>query len=460
MTAASILEDILAQAKQPPANGSVEFIGADPVFPTTFRMADFGAAAIGAAALQAVRLHEEHTGEYQEVKMPVEAAAAAMRSFRYLKGLSETAAPGRIVSAFYETADDRWIFLHRASQDHFKRQLAVLGCQSDESSVVAAIRRWKAEVLEEAVMAAGACAAMVRSPAEWAKHEQAKAIAGLPLFTIAKIGESDPIPVGTQDRPLGGLRVLDLTRVLAGPTTSRTLAEHGADVLRICSPLHPDGGSMPPDTGHGKRSTILDLRKSAATGILRKLVAGADVFSQGYRPGALGKLGFAPEDLAAIRPGIVSVAISTFGSAGPWKDKRGYDSIVEAGSGIAYEAGGGDGHPGLIPASPLDYTSGYLAAFLVEVALGLRARDGGSYHIELSLSQTGQYLNGLSRVDAAAAALRPAELEPAAIEGLMMGRDTPYGHLRYLKPAAQLSGTPPRWDRPTVPAAFDEPEWQ
>ncbi|MCX6503528.1 MAG: CoA transferase [Microbacterium sp.] len=212
------------------------------------------------------------------------------------------------------------------------------------------------------------------------------------------------------------MRVLDLTRVLAGPTAARTLAEHGAHVLRIASAVHRDVGPMPRDTGHGKRSTMLDLRVASDIAALRRLVEGADVFSQGYRPGAIARLGFSPEELATIRPGIISLSISAYGETGPWRGMRGFDSVVEAGDGTADEEGGADGgEPRLIPASPLDYTTGYLAAFLVQVALERRAREGGSYHIELSLAQTGRYLNDLPRVDAAAAAGRAPELPKARL---------------------------------------------
>ncbi|MCX6503529.1 MAG: CoA transferase, partial [Microbacterium sp.] len=247
-------------------------------------------------------------------------------------------------------------------------------------------------------------------------------------------GDSDPIPAGAGHRPLGGVRVLDLTRVLAGPTAARTLAEHGAHVLRIASPLYPDVAPMVRDTGHGKRSTVLDLRTTEGAGALRRLIEGADVFSQGYRPGAIARLGFSPEELATIRPGIISLSISAFGVVGPWGDSRGFDSVVQAASGVAEEMGGIFG-------------------------LERRAREGGSYHIELSLAQTGRYLNDLPRVDAAAAAGRAPELPKARLDELLVERDTPYGMLKYLKPAARLSATPARWELPTVPVDNDRPQW-
>jgi crotonobetainyl-CoA:carnitine CoA-transferase CaiB-like acyl-CoA transferase len=458
-----ILDDLLAMAGLAPSAGQARIVGRDPVFSTAFRMIDFGAAAIAAAALQAARIHEQRTGVHQDVEVDIAAAAAAMRSFRYIREVTPAQpAPSKIASAFYETRDGRWIFIHRAFPHHLEREVRVLGLPSaeDEDAFVRAVRGWDGEALESAIMDAGACAALVRTNDEWAAHPQGRAVTAMPLFRITKIAESDPMPAGSGDRPLGGLKVLDLTRVLAGPTNARTLAEHGADVLRIVSPVHPDGGPMPRDTGHGKRSSYLDLRTVDGRDALRRLIGQADVFSQGYRPGALARLGFSPEEVSEDRPGVVSVAISAFGSEGPWRGRRGFDSVVEAGDGIADEEGGGPGRaPRLVPASPLDYTSGYLAAFLVQVALERRAREGGSYHIEMSLSQTAEYLKRLGRVDAAGAAYPHNELPGGRIAELTMERDTPYGRLRYLKPAARLSATPAAWERPTVPFDHDAPEW-
>jgi crotonobetainyl-CoA:carnitine CoA-transferase CaiB-like acyl-CoA transferase len=266
--------------------------------------------------------------------------------------------------------------------------------------------------------------------------------------------------MGWGDRPLGGIRVLDLTKVLAGPTAARALAEHGADVLRISSPVYPEGPLMVRDTGHGKRSTVLDLRTAEGRGVLESLVREADVFVQGYRPGAMDRLGFGADRLAALRPGIVSVSISAFGTAGPWSGHRGFDSVVQAASGGAWEERDATGRPFSTPANPLDYTSGYLAAFAVEVALARRASEGGSYHVELSLAQTGRYLDDLGMLPAEEAHARPEELSDARLAELRMESDTGFGRLRYLAPIARLDGTPGRWDRPAVPTdTMDRPVW-
>jgi crotonobetainyl-CoA:carnitine CoA-transferase CaiB-like acyl-CoA transferase len=457
----AILDDLLRRAGLP-ADQPVTFTGADPVLPTPFRIGDLGAASIAAAAAQAARLLAQRTEMAQTVHVDVDAAAAAMRSSRYLTSAPPLPSPTRRPVGFYRTGDGRYVFLQRLFAHHHVRQLTVLGLPTDASDEAITQRAldWDGAALEEAVVEAGACGALVRTAGEWARHEQGRALAEMPLFSITKIGDSEPEPAGSGDlRPLCGTRVLDLTRVLAGPMCARTLAEHGAQVLRVGTAAVPDDEQMMRDSGHGKRSTELDLKSAPDVGILRRLVRGADVFSQGYRPGALDRLGFSPAELAELRPGIISVSLSAYGRTGPWSTRRGFDSVVQSASGIAAELSGANGVPRALPANPLDYTTGYLAAFLVMVALERRAREGGSYHIDLSLAQTGRYLTGLSRADPALVAQREPDIARRRLDELMITRRTPFGLLRYLAPVARLSGTPPRWNLPSVPLNNDRPDW-
>jgi crotonobetainyl-CoA:carnitine CoA-transferase CaiB-like acyl-CoA transferase len=279
------------------------------------------------------------------------------------------------------------------------------------------------------------------------------------LFEILRVGDSPAEPLAPAQRPLTGVRVLDLTRVLAGPTSARTLAEHGADVLRIGTQALPDNEQMMRDTGHGKRSAALDLSAPADLEALCSLIAGADVFVQGYRPGSFDARGLSVEDVAALRPGIIYVSLSAFAHAGPWCDRRGFDSVVQAANGIA-DASQVDGVPKFAPANPLDYMTGYLAAFGAMVALQRRARDGGSYLVRVSLAQTGRWLANMQRSTPEEYSQRPAELPQERMDELMMSRDTPFGRLRYFAPCAQLGETPGHWDRPTVPLDNDPPVWE
>jgi crotonobetainyl-CoA:carnitine CoA-transferase CaiB-like acyl-CoA transferase len=304
---------------------------------------------------------------------------------------------------------------------------------------------------------------MARSHAEWASHPQAAAIAALPLMEIVRIGDSAPEPLPAGDRPLAGIRVLDLTRVLAGPTCARTLAEHGADVLKITAAHLPNLGYQEWDTGHGKLSAQLDLRNPESLEILRGLVRQSDVFSQGYRPGTLAGRGLSPEELAALRPGLVYVSLSAFGHAGPWASRRGFDTVVQTVSGITTRQAecfpGKTPGPQFYPVSAIDYCTGYLMAFGAMVALGRRAQEGGSWLVRISLAQVGKWIVDLGEVPAATLKDVPAEFTADELERWSTVSETPSGSLRHLKPAAQLSETPPYWARPSVPLGYHAPAW-
>ena len=458
-TPAVILEDLLSIAGAAPADGAVRFHGEDPVLPTAYRIGEFAAAAIGATALQAARIHERGTGVTQDIDVHVDAAAVATRSSRELRADPPLPVPELRTVGWYRTKDDRWLFTQRLFPHHFRRQLEVLGCEPTEESITAAVARHDAQWLEDRMVANGASAALVRTREEWDAHPQSAALATIPLLEVKKIGSSDPMPLPAGERPLAGLRVLDLTRVLAGPTSGRTLAEYGADVLRISSPRYPDDYRMMIDTGHGKRSTVLDLVSSGGRAAIKELLATADVFTQGYRPGAIANFGLWPGELAGLRPGIICTSISAFGRVGPWSRRRGFDSIVQAASGIMIENAVSE-MPRALPSNPLDYITGYLAAFGTLVALERRSKEGGSYTVEVSLGQTGHYLdNRLTRTGLEVAATRPAEPAEDLLDRLSIHRDTEFGALRYLAPVAQLSMTPTEWVLPTVPADHDAPVW-
>ena len=322
---------------------------------------------------------------------------------------------------------------------------------------------WDALELEEAIIAAKGAGGMVRTMEEWAQHPQAAAVASLPLLEIEKIGDSPPEPLPEGSRPLSGIRVLDLTRVLAGPTCARTLAEHGADVMKITGPHLPFNATQEFDTGHGKLSAHLDLRDEKDLGTLRELVRQGDVFSQGYRPGTLSQRGLSPEQLAAVRPGIVYVSLSAFGRTGPWAERRGFDTVVQTVSGITSRQGelfpGAEPGPQFYPVSAIDYVTGYLMAFGAMAALARRVREGGSWLVRISLAQTGRWLVGLGQVPEAQLEGVPQEFTPEEIEGWSTTSNAPGGVLRHLGPTLQLSETQPYWARPSVPLGYHDPVW-
>ena len=276
--------------------------------------------------------------------------------------------------------------------------LRLLGCRHEKAEVARALRTWRALDFEEAAAAAGLCATALRDFEAWDAHPQGQAVPLLPLVSIERIGDAPPEPLRPAQRPLSGVRVLDLTRVIAGPVCGRTLAAHGADVLLVTSPNLPacwwpirGGASCRPISTSSRRR---GARRS------RSLLRRADVFVQGYRPGGMRSLGFGPDQAARIRPGIIYASLSAYGAEGPWAGRRGFDSLVQTASGFnAAEAeAAGAGEPKPLPAQALDHASGYLLAFGVLTALLRRVNEGGSWQVRVSLARTGHWLRGLGRL--------------------------------------------------------------
>ena len=438
--------------------------GTDPILPTPFRIGETSAAALAAVGLAVADLWALRTGRRQTVAVDRRQATASLRSGHYLRINGASVSTERNpVMGVYPAKHGRWSYLHCNFPNHRAAALRVLGVSEEREAVRQAVAQWDALELEEAIIAANGAGGMVRTMAEWAQHPQAAAIASLPLMEVVKVGDSPPEPLPTGDRPLSGVRVLDLTRVLAGPTCARTLAEHGAEVLKITAPHLPHLGYQEYDTGHGKLSAHLDLRQPQDLETLRGLIREADVFSQGYRPGSLDTRGLSPEALAQWRPGIVFVSLSAFGHVGPWALRRGFDTVVQTVSGITSRQGelfpGAAPGPQFYPVSAIDYLTGYLMAFGALVALARRVREGGSWLVRCSLAQTGRWLVGRGEVSEADLTDVPKEFTPAELARWSMASDTPVGRLHHLGPVVRLSETPPRWARPAVPLGYHEPVW-
>lgn len=436
----------------------------DPILPTPFRIATAGAATLGATGLAVDDLWALRTGRHQSIAVDVRHATASLRSGHYMKlGDGEVSARRNSIMGVYPTKDGRWSYLHCNFPNHRAAALSVLGVAEDKEAVAKAVLSWNALELEEAIIAAKGAGGMVRTKAEWATHPQAAAIASLPLMEVVKIGDAAPEPLPAGERPLSGVRVLDLTRVLAGPTCARTLAEHGADVLKITGAHLPNLGYQEWDTGHGKLSAQLDLRQAHDLATLKALVKGADVFSQGYRPGTLGGRGLSPEELAALRPGLVYVSLCAFGHEGPWASRRGFDTVVQTVSGITHRQAevvpAKTPGPQFYPVSAIDYCTGYLMAFGAMVALGRRAREGGSWMVRISLAQVGKWIVDMGEVPEAAARAAPEEFTREELDRWSMVSQTPSGPLRHLGPVVQLSETRPFWARPSVPLGYHKAEW-
>jgi len=335
-----------------------------------------------AAQLVAARLL---TGDRTPVRLDAAHVALAVRSERFVRLDGRTVGLGFApLSRFWRTTDG-WLRLHGNYPHHRAAAASVLG-SDDVAAVAEAAAGWAAEELETAVVAAGGAAAAVRTPEAWAVSPQGRAVAGLPLLTLRRTTD------GATRRPgLRGLRVLDLTRVIAGPVTTRVLASHGADVLRVDGPRLPDQREGLLDTGVGKRHVVLDLADERDRRRVEELLGAADVVVQGYRPGALDAFGMDPTALAQRYPHLVVVRLSAWGTSGPWAGRRGFDSLVQAATGIATTYGSPD-EPGVLPAQALDHATGYLAAATVLAALLRQRAEGGGWYGELSLAQTAHRL--------------------------------------------------------------------
>ena len=460
------LRTILAVAGWPDERArEVEITGGtDPILPTPFRIGETSAAALAAVGLAVSDLWMLRSGRRQAIAVDARQATASLRSGHYLKmDGAHVSTERNTIMGVYPAKTGRWSYLHCNFPNHRAAALSVLGVPEDREAVRKAVAQWDALELEEAIIAAKGAGGMVRTMDEWAKHPQAAAIASLPLMEIVKIGDGAPQKLPDGDRPLSGIRVLDLTRVLAGPTCARTLAEHGADVLKITGAHLPNIGYQEYDTGHGKLSAHLDLREAKDVEILKSLARETDVFSQGYRPGTLGARGFSPEALAKLRPGIVFVSLCAFGHVGPWASRRGFDTVVQTVSGITNRQGelfpGAAPGPQFYPVSAIDYLTGYLMAFGAMVALARRAREGGSWLVRISLAQTGRWLVGRGQVLDALLKDIPKEFTPDELERWSITSDTPVGRLRHLGPVLRMSETAPRWARPSVPLGHNEPVW-
>lgn len=445
----------------------VRIEGDTPALKTRFYADEAAAAAIAAGAVAAADIWSLRKHEKQTVTVNTREAAAGLVSFLHQKfddaskapdPMGQLAASRTAANGFHKTRDGRYVFLHPSFPDSTLRLLKVLDCPDTEEAVKATMLKWDALDFENAVASAGACAGLARTPEEWDTSEQGRILTSRSVVEIVKIGESKPEPFANAgSAPLSDMRVLDLTRVLAGPTCARTLAQFGADVMVISSPNLPSVPYFVTDTGHGKLAAFVDLTKEEGRTTLRQLVCRADVFSQGYRHGSLERRGFGPLELSQLRPGIVVTSINCYGHEGPWCSRPGWEQLGQTVTGMAVVHGGEEG-PKLQPAAVTDYTTGFLAAFGSMVALHRRALYGGSYLVRVSLAQTAMWIRALGLAGEERLA-RVRALADDEIKAWSIHSSTGFGPMTYLRPPVQMSITPPRWTRGVVPLGSSAAVW-
>jgi crotonobetainyl-CoA:carnitine CoA-transferase CaiB-like acyl-CoA transferase len=427
--------------------GPVELTGAEDVLPGPYRVAAAAQASVAAATLAAGEMLKLRDIEPGVVTADTRHAAAAFHSEQLLKvdGAAAESVWGPL-SGNYRTADG-WVRLHCNYPRHEAAVCWGLGVPGSRDAVTKAVAGRGAREVEHAVVSAGGAAAELRSPEDWAAHPQGSAVASLPLVDLAPLAPAPKRTLFYSDRPLGGVRVLELTHVLAGPVAGRVLAAHGADVLHIGAAHLPRVEALVRDTGQGKRSAFVALDTEGGRARLKKLIARADVLVQSFRPGALERIGLGPAELAELRPGLVIADLSAYGWEGPWARRRGFDSLVQMSNGIAFSPEG----PSPLPVQALDHATGWLAAAAVMTALRRQVTDGGTWRARLSLAGTGRWLDSLGRKDSAAASVDFSDLLEEA--------DSGYGRLTRVRMAGGLPGAEPHWDFGTRLPGVDKPTW-
>jgi hypothetical protein len=431
---------------------SVEFAGSE-VVPSAFAVTDFAAASIAVAAESIAGLLEAAGSERPSITVDRTLTSAW---FTYsLRPLGWEPPPAwDPVAGDYET-NDGWVRLHTNAPHHRDAALRVLGCQPEQQDVARAVRKRSALDVESDVVRAGGCAAAMYSVAEWRAHPQGQALASEPLTWVTRTGstaESSWRP--DPKRPLNGVRVLDLTRVLAGPAATRFLAGYGANVLRIDPPDWNEAIAC--EVTLGKRCARIDAKSTAGLKTLQELLARADVLVHGYRPGALDALGLGDSVRDALRPGLIDVSLDAYGWSGPWKGRRGFDSLVQMSTGIADRgriwSGGEKPHP--LPFQALDQATGYLMAACVVEGLTRRMTTGEGTRARCSLARTAHFLieRGGDAVEGDPASLRDA---PTG-DGI---EETSWGPAKRVASPVVITGAPMRWAFPAVELGSDSPSW-
>lgn len=438
---------------------SLDLTGEKPLLASSFHVAVAAQSTIACAALASTAVGTQRGDRERRVSVDMSDAERECTGYFTLDDrVPDIWAP---LSGLYRCADG-FVRIHANFNHHRDGVLRLLSIQGrpdqvDKLAVETALSRWRAVDFERAAADAGLVVSAARSFEEWDNLAAATAVERQPLISIKKIGEAAPIelPALARDaRSLAGLRVLDLTRILAGPVCGRTLACHGADVMLINSPDLPNIDAIA-DTSRGKLSAHLDLNDFADAECLRSLSRDAHFFIESYRPGGLAERGFAPGQLAAIRPGIVCVSLSAYGHEGPWAGRRGFDSLVQTATGfnIAEAKAAGETSPRALPVQILDYASGFLMAFAGQVALLRQQEEGGSWHVQISLAATAHWLRSLGQI---AFGDKPASL---GLRKHAVTTASGFGKLTAMPHAARIDGIEPGAERPSVRPGTHAATW-
>ena len=436
--------------------------------PSSFKIGELAQTSIALSALTAALIHSiRNRSRVPSVTVPLQHAVIEFKSEQlYTLNGKPMTAPWGPIGGLHKAADG-YVRIHDIFPNHREGTLRLLGCPitATRADVAKAVLQWNAVELETKAFENNIVISALRSYEKWDALPQAKAISNFPI-TIRKIAPGPPglpphLEAGS-GRSLRGLKVLELSRVIAAPVSGKTLAAHGADVLWVTSPSLPDLPALDRDLARGKRTAHLDLMSETDQSRLRELAKDADVFIQGYRPGSLAKRGFSLDDLASLHPGIIYGSMSAYGPEGPWSNNRGFDSLVQTCSGMnvseAEHFGEGEGaRP--TPCQALDHAAGYFLAAGISAALYKRATEGGSYAVDVSLAGTMKYLRSLGQYEGKTGFDCWNPSKPEEVEEYLETRDTDFGELKAVKHSAAVEGAMPGWDVMPKPLGSDRAEW-
>ncbi|MEM7258835.1 MAG: CoA transferase [Pseudomonadota bacterium] len=456
LTTEQTLADLWAQLDLPQEQlKHTSLSGAQEALPSSFQVTQAAQSSIAAAASAACLIGNTRAGETFTVAIDSLAAALECTSYFTIDGNSPPMWAD--YSGVYE-ARNGYLRVHANFDHHRDCFLQALGLeQTGREAAEQAARHFDTDELDQTITRLGGACAALRTMDQWNQLPQAQAIASQPLISITRIADAPPIQLADFNPSagaLGGVRVLDLTRILAGPVCGRTLAAYGADVMLVNSPTLPNIESII-ETSRGKLSTHCDLTTSDGKQSLNRLLQDTHIFVQGYRPGALAQLGFDAPALCRELPGLIAVSLSAYGNSGPWSDKRGFDSLVQTATG--FNAAEADAYqqtqPKPLPVQILDYATGFLMAYGAQAALYRQLTEGGSYHVEVSLARTALWVKQMGQSGDHLSLPMPDPLPYAK------SYDSLYGDLIALPHAAVFDNLPNGYHRPSAAPGTHRPQW-
>ncbi len=437
-------------------DGEVEITGADPALATPWPVGEVAAVALAAAGMAAARLARRAGGDPGWVRTDVADAAAATIGFAVMRVDGESMARTNAENPWvgrYRCADGRWIHLHGGFPPLVERLASLLDlpAAADEVRIAAAVSAWESGPLEDAVAERRGCSAIIRSEDEWRQHPQGELVHAWPTVVRRDAGMHASMRwTPSPRRPLEGLRVLDLTRVLAGPTCGRTLAAFGADVLHVRGPNVPVEPAFVVDTGHGKRQAYADFADPASLAALRRVALDADVVIQGYRPGVVARYGLDEDALRSDGFGGNYGSVSAFGHDGPWVDRAGWEQLAQSTSGLCLDPLG-DEKPAMLPCAFTDYTTGFATAAGIMEALAASLDDGLAKRLDGSLCQTAAWILRVGCRDEVGT--------PTGFAPELLRSQTGFGAVEHLGPCVRVDGLDVGWRRPTTPLGEGTLSW-